>query len=341
MGKMVCFSRIDQFAGKLPAFFIVIIVSTIFPGGTTLLADAYQIGPEDVIEIKFWQDNSLDATVTVRQDGKISLDVIGEIEAAGLTTSELEKKIVRQMSRYNKSISQAVVRVVQYGHLKVFVSGQVPNPGKYSFEQIPDLWTLINEAGGVTDVGDLTRVTIIRGGDRAGEVEIVNVSALMASGRRGELPKIYSDDTIEIPRTIAGLPARTIGDQTDVRNLYYVIGEVVNPGAMNLEKNIDVLDAIALAGGPTERADLKNAKVISKDGFRTQTVKINLKKYLESGAPGRYFIRPEDTIILPRKGSGLLGMGSLTDIVTVLGAVSAALLLYDRLKTDDEAAAAR
>ena len=75
--------------------------------------EPYVIGPEDVLEIRFWQDNNLDATVRVTQDGKIALDIIGEIKAGGLTTSALEREIIRQMSRYNSAISQAVVRVTE------------------------------------------------------------------------------------------------------------------------------------------------------------------------------------------------------------------------------------
>ncbi len=118
---------------------------------TSAQTESYEIGPGDVLEIRFWQDHTLDATVRVRQDGKISLDVAGEIDAAGSTTAELEKKIVKQISRYNSAISQAVVRVTEYNSLRVFLSGQIRNPGKFSFEKIPDLWTIINEAGGVTD----------------------------------------------------------------------------------------------------------------------------------------------------------------------------------------------
>ncbi len=319
----------------MPFFWALMVATTVMILSADILA-AYVIGPGDVLEIKFWQDNTHDAAVTVRHDGKISLDIIGEVEAAGLTTSELESQIIRQMSRYNKAISQAVVRVVSYGNLKVFVSGQVQNPGKYTFEVIPDIWTLINEAGGITETGDLTRVTIIRGGERAGQVEVVNVSSLMTAGRRGELPKVYSDDTIEIPPAPAGLPGRTVGERASGKNLFYAIGEINLPGHHDLVENIDLLDAIALAGGPTPAANLKTVTVVTKDGLKTQTLEFNLKEYQRSGAPGRYYIRPEDTIIMGQKRTGFLGLGGgLTDLVTVLGAASTAVLLITTLNSDD------
>lgn len=296
-----------------------------------LSAESYVIGPEDVLEIKFWQDNSLDAEIRVRLDGKISLDIIGEVEAAGLTTSQLERQIVKQMSRYNKAISQSVVRVLVYGYQKIYISGQVREPGKYTFEAIPSLWTLINEAGGITEFGDLSRVLIIRGGDDSGRVEVVNVALLVAAGKADELPRIRAGDTIEIPRTPAGLPARSLSDRPEAKNIFYVTGEVRSPGAMTLEDNIDILDAISLAGGPTDRADLKRVKVVSKDGLYTQVVKLNLNKYTNTGLQGRYFIRPEDNIIVPRRSGGL---GTLRDWVTILGAVSTIVYIVDRLRSD-------
>lgn len=307
------------------------MVSLLLFGGMAY-GQAYQIGPGDVLEIRFWQDRTLDQVVKVRQDGMISLDIAGEIEAAGLTTQELERRIIRQISRFNSAISQTVVRVVEYNHLRVFVSGQVRTPGKYAFEKMPDLWTIINEAGGATDIGDLSRVMIIRGGSDAGKVEVVNVSALVTSGKRNELPEIRPGDTIEIPATPAGLPARTLTDQMAQRNIFYVMGEILRPGPLSLESNIDLLDGIALAGGPTQYADLKNVTVISKDGTSAQVIQYNLKKYQGSGAPGRYFLRPEDTIVLNRRSRGFLGIDSVTGWLGVLGGLGSVVLIAYQLE---------
>ncbi len=316
--------------GWLVFFGLVILIISAAPTSSAQ-TDSYLIGPGDVLEIRFWQDHSLDATVRVRQDGKIALDVAGEIDAAGVTTADLERKIVKQISRYNSAISQAVVRVTEYNNLKVFLSGQIRNPGKYTFEKIPDLWTIINEAGGATEYGDLSRVMIIRGSGEKGKVEVVNVSALVTSGKMDELPEVHTGETIEIPRTPAGLPGTAISDQMAQKNLFYAVGEIARPGAVTLEKNTDLMDAIALAGGPTEYANLKKVTVISKDGYKTQIMKVNMKKYQETGKPGRYFIRPEDTIVLSRRSRGFLGIDSFAGWVGVLGALGSVVLIVDRL----------
>ncbi len=308
---------------------IAVLSSFLLPAATSA-QEPYVIGSGDLLEILFWQDNTLDANVRVTVDGKISLDIIGEVKAAGLTTTELEREIIRQMSRYNKAISQTVVRVTQYNSQYVFVSGQIRTPGKYTFEVIPDLWTVINEAGGVSDLGDLSRVQVIRGDEAAGEIEVVNVRALVTTGRLSELPKLRTGNTIEIPRTAAGLPASTLSQSQTMRNLFYVIGEVNTPGAINLENNIDILDAIALAGGPTPDANLKRGKIISKDGIRTLVKVINLNKYTNEAVPERVFIRPEDVIFLPRRTPGFLGLG-VTEWVAIVGSIGTVALMANAL----------
>lgn len=291
----------------------------------------YKVGIEDVIEVRFWQDPGLNATVRVRNDGRIALDIIGEIQAAGLTESELQDEIVRLISRINPQVSQATVRVTEYNSQRVFIFGEVRTPGKYTFERIPDLWTLINEAGGTTEIGDLTRVRIIRGGTEQGKVEEVDVAALLSSGKTADLPKIRAGDTIELLRTFGGVERPRVSQDAGLKQLYYIIGEVNTPGAHTLEPNIDLLDAIALAGGPTSGADLKNVRVLSKDGTYAQVVTVDVQRYSKSGEPARYFIRPEDTIVLEPRSGGFLGIGRATDILALASGVASIFLLVDRL----------
>jgi len=253
-------------------------------------AGEYKIGPEDVLEINFWQDPNLNSVVRV---GKISLDIVGQVEVAGKTTSQLQTDIVRQISRLNKRISQVAVRVVEYNDQYVFVSSQVNDPGKKTFEEIPDLWTIINGAGSITEIRDLSRVTIIRGGEKAGQVEVVNVAEAIAGGNLDKLPKIGRQDTIEMPRTLAGLPSGGLARQIERKNLFYVMGTVNNPGPIQFEENTDILVALALAGGYTEDADLKKVKIITKDGYYGQTLQFNLKRYSETGTLPQYIMGRE------------------------------------------------
>jgi len=298
------------------------------------LAEGYKIGPEDVLEINFWQDPQLNAIVRVSIDGKITLDIIGQIQAAGKTTEELQNDIVRSMSRLNKNISQAVVRVTTYNYNYVYIIGEIQTSGKRTFEVIPDLWSIINESGGVTEFADLSRVTIIRGGDQAGQVEVVNVSEAVASGRQNSLPKIRRQDTIEIPRRLFGLTASDIGRNVEKKNVIYVIGAVNQPGPVEYEENIDFMEVLALAGGPTPEANLKKVKILTKDGSYVQSYQVNLEKYTETGRPARYILKNEDTFIIPQRSSGFFS-GGVTTWVALIGGITSAVILYELLKPEE------
>jgi len=298
-----------------------------------MAAEAYRIGTEDVLDISFWQAPERNVQVRVGLDGKITIDIIGQITAAGKTTEELQNDIVRDMSRLDKAVSQAAVRVVEYNHNYVFVIGQVNTPGKRSFEQIPDLWTLINEYGGVAPQGDLSRVTILRGGTQAGRVEVVNVSEAIATGRLDQLPALGRQDTIEIPRMPGAVLGAELGRTGERKNLIYVIGAVNSPGPITYEDDIDIAEALAMANGPTLEADVKNAQLIMKDGYYSQTVKFDLNAYAQSGQPARYVMQKEDMIVVPYRRSGFLGEG-IGGIAAALGVVTTAVLLYDRINND-------
>ncbi|MEA1981700.1 MAG: polysaccharide biosynthesis/export family protein [candidate division Zixibacteria bacterium] len=307
---------------------VLILVAPVF-------AEDYKIGPEDILEISFYGNTELNKEVRVNQNGTITLDIIGEIEASGKTTKELQDDIVKEISRFKRNITQAIVRVTTFNSQYIFVTGQVNTPGKHTFENIPDLWTIINEAGGISELGDLSRVLIIRGGEDAGKMETINVAEAMSSGKRKDLPEIEREDTIEIPRTMAGLIPGDVSTQIERKNLIYAVGAVNSPGAITFEKNVDILEAIALAGGPTAEANLKEVKVITKDGFYAQTYHLNLEKYYESGIPARYTIRKEDAIIIPRRGSSsFLGINWVT-LGTVAGVITSSLLVYDQLRSDE------
>jgi polysaccharide export outer membrane protein len=294
-------------------------------------ADEYIIGPEDVLKISFWQDPELDQVVAVRQDGKITLSIIGEINAAGLTSRELSERIESNVSLYHKKISQAAVTVVGFNSQKVFVSGQVKEPGKKTFEVIPDLWTVIKEAGGATETGDLTRVMIIRSGNNGGERITVNLLEAISSGDIENLPKLKVGDTVEIPKMAGGVPGRQLAiDYSQRKNLYYVLGRVRTPGTLVYEEGIDIFDAIGAAGGTTEFADLKKVRIISKIGDGSSVMKINLNKYQTDGQARRIIIKPEDTIIIGEKGRSLVSWSLLRDVAAVAGTIISFAYLIDR-----------
>jgi polysaccharide export outer membrane protein len=295
------------------------------------LAEEYIIGPSDILQISFWQDPQLDQQVKVRQDGKITLSIIGEITAAGLTSKELADKIERNVSLYNKKISQATVTVIGFFSQKIFVTGQVVIPGKRTFEVIPDLWTIIKEAGGANDFGDLSRVTIIRSKESGGETITVNVIEAIAKGRLDRMPKLKSGDTIEIPRMAGGVPGRQLAaDYSERKNLYYIQGQVRSPGTVSYSENTDIFDALGAAGGLTEFANPKDIRIISKNADGSAVLKVNLHQVRSKGQARRIMIKQEDTIIVGARKRSFFSWSLLRDFAAVAGAAVSFYYLIDR-----------
>jgi len=325
---------------KKRVIWIILILGLLLSFPVYSFSQEYRIGPEDVLNISFWQQPDLNSALKVRQDGKISLPVIGEIIAAGLTPFELQKKIVEKISFYNKSISQATVVIVEYNSQKVFVQGQVNRPGKYSFESIPNLWEVITEAGGPAEGADLSAVKIIRGGDEAGKTLRVNLAQALEKGDFTKLPKLKIGDTVEIPRSILsfgterGAPTPSFTG----RNVYYIYGQVARPNVYPLEGEIDLLDAIILAGGPTPNANMKKVKVLIKGATYSSVVEINLEDFSSKGRPSRLLIHPEDTIVIPGKGGGFFSRvwSFSRDLIPLSTAIISLYLLVDRLNQGDQ-----
>jgi len=294
-------------------------------------ADEYVIGTEDVLKISFWQDPTLDQSVTVRQDGKITLSIIGEITAAGLTSRELAQAIEQNVSLYNKKISQATVTVVSFNSQKIFISGQVLQSGKKTYEVIPDIWTVIKEAGGASDLGDLTRVAIIRSKESGGEVVTVNVLEAVAQGTLDKLPKLKSGDTIEVPKMAGGVPGRQLAAEFGERqNLFYILGQVRSPGIQSYESGMDIFDAVGKAGGTTDLADLRKVTIISKNGAGSTVINVDLKKRQVAGQARRIVIKPEDTIVIGEKKHALLSWNQIRDFSAVAGTVVSFIYLINR-----------
>jgi polysaccharide export outer membrane protein len=92
--------------------------------------NSYKIGAEDVLEVRVWREAELSGQVRVRPDGKITLPLVGDVQAAGLTPSELQKKAVEAFSQILNS-PQLIVSVVSVQSKKYYVSGQVEKSGPF------------------------------------------------------------------------------------------------------------------------------------------------------------------------------------------------------------------
>jgi polysaccharide export outer membrane protein len=124
-------------------------------------SDQYIIGPEDLLRIDVWKEPSLSGNVPVRMDGKISLPLIDDVQAAGLTALQLKENLGEKLKEYVDSPNVSVT-VVEANSFRVFVSGQVKTPGVFKLRTETTLIQVISMAGGFTDWANPKKILIIR-----------------------------------------------------------------------------------------------------------------------------------------------------------------------------------
>jgi polysaccharide biosynthesis/export protein len=128
--------------------------------GTSVPAD-YLIGPDDVLQIVFWQEKDLSAEVVVRPDGKISLPLINEVQASGATPAQLRTAIMQAASRFVTDPSLTIF-VKTINSRKVFVMGQVNKPGPYPLNDSMTILQMLATAGGLAEYAKGNRITVMR-----------------------------------------------------------------------------------------------------------------------------------------------------------------------------------
>jgi polysaccharide export outer membrane protein len=121
----------------------------------------YVIGPDDVLSVIFWREDDLSAEVVVRPDGKISLPLLNDIEAAGLTPEQLRQRVAKQAVSFVKD-PQATVVVKAINSRKVFITGQVEKPGSYPLTSKMSVMQLIAMAGGLKEYAKRDRIVLMR-----------------------------------------------------------------------------------------------------------------------------------------------------------------------------------
>jgi polysaccharide export outer membrane protein len=121
----------------------------------------YKIGPQDMLRIDVWKEPDISRVVPVRPDGKITLPLVNDVQASGLTTTQLAAKIAEGLKKYITS-PQVTVGVTEINSRKVFVSGEVSHPG--AFPLLPNMTVLqaLSTAGGFTQFAREKKIYILR-----------------------------------------------------------------------------------------------------------------------------------------------------------------------------------
>ena len=144
-------------------------------------ANDYKIGPEDVLDIAVWSNTTVSRTVPVRPDGKISLPLLNDVQAAGLTTAQLRDDLTRKLSEY---ISKPEVSVIVTGvhSRKVAVIGQVKKAGRFELKSQATVLDLLAQAEGLNEFASRSRIFVLRANGTGTRRVAFNYSKLMDGG---------------------------------------------------------------------------------------------------------------------------------------------------------------
>jgi len=172
------------------------------PPGNVAKPQEYLIGPEDVLDISVWKNQELSRTVTVRPDGKISLPLIGDVQAGGVSPSQLRNAIVAKLKEYQENAVVSVI-VQTVNSYRIFIVGEVRSPGTYLLKSKTTVLQAISMAGGFSQFASKNKIVLVRKLDSDSHAEEkINIrfddliNADMSSDKN---PVLKPGDTIFVP----------------------------------------------------------------------------------------------------------------------------------------------
>ena len=157
---------------------------------------SYKIGPQDVLRIDVWKETEISRSVPVRPDGKISLPLLNDVQASGLTAMELANVITEGLKKFINS-PQVTVTVTEINSRRIYVTGEVTKPGAYAL--LPNMTALqaLTSAGGFTQFSNPKKIYVLRNESGKQVKHPFNYKAVL-DGKQEDFP-LQPGDTIVVP----------------------------------------------------------------------------------------------------------------------------------------------
>ncbi len=213
----------------------------------------YVIGPGDEVIIMLWGETELNQSYTVTKDGYLFIPNVGQVFVNGLNLEKLEKKLLKYLKKVYSSLdsSNGVAKTffdVSLGSLslkpvRIFVLGDVLNPGAYKVKSSTTLFSSLFYFGGPSKDGSLRKIKLIRNGKQKAEIDFYD---FLLSGKKPKDFKLQREDIIFIPQRI-----KTVS----------VSGEINRNKIFELKEDEGFLDLIKMAGGIKTTTYTKRAQI--------------------------------------------------------------------------------
>lgn len=144
----------------------------------------YQVGPEDVLEIRVWADDTLSTKVAVRPDGIISLPLVGDVSVAGKTASEIAGEIEKLLEEF-KASPQVDVNIAEINSYRIYVLGEVEKPGMVQVRNFTTLLQAIALVGGPTRFAS-DEILVLRKDREQGGERVLHLNYRLLSSEKVE-----------------------------------------------------------------------------------------------------------------------------------------------------------
>lgn len=265
------------------------------------LASDYRIGAEDLLEVSVYGAPDLDRTVRVSANGSISLPLIGNVQAMGLTGSQLQSEVESLLQKKYMTHPQVNVFLKEMQSHPVSVIGAVGKPGVFQVRGAESLIEILSMAQGLADDAGDSVVVMRHGGDpdyvasakpgpslgpESDQGLRINLKDLLVSADPRYNVMVYPGDEVKVP------PA----------GIVYVVGQVRKPGGFLLKTNqsLSVLQALALAEGTTSTSSGKAARIIrtEEQSGKREEIPVNLGRILAGRAPDQ-ILQSKDILFVP------------------------------------------
>lgn len=261
----------------------------------TAYAEGYVIGEEDMLQISVWGNNDLGVHVPVRPDGRISMPLVGDVKAAGLTPQELKKVLEKDLGRYVKTPVVSVI-VTAINSFKVYIFGEGAarattagggaggsgatgqgTTGQITLRRHTTLLQLLAQLGSLSEI-DLANAYLLRDGKKLP----AQFDLLINKGDYSQDVALEANDIIYLPGGYS--------------NRIRVTGAVRTPGVIPYAEGMTALDAVLSAGGFTEFASQNSVLIVRKEGTATKNIDVKLKDVMNGNASKNVLLKPGDII---------------------------------------------
>jgi polysaccharide export outer membrane protein len=250
----------------------------------------YEVGPGDVLEVNVFGNDDLSRIATVQTNGAISLPLLGEVQVAGLTVGEVQRKITNLLAKDYLQNPQVEVKVREYQSQFVSVVGEVNTPGRKPLRGRTRLIDLLTDAGGFKP-------------SASGDVIIARTDGEFEDGQRSITVRISRSGSPSMQDLVnLELPLKNGDIVTALPKAFVTVdGEVNRPGRYAIEADLTVTGAVSLAGGLTRFGsnDVKVRRTDPQTG-KVSIIEVDLKD-VRNGKKPDVPLLPNDVISVSRR----------------------------------------